>query len=756
MMQPLIDSIWIMISALLVLLMQAGFLCLETGMVRNKNSINVALKNLTDFIFGIAIFWLIGFGFMFGNSYMGIIGYNQFLWDSTNPSTISFFFFEAMFCATAVTIVSGAIAERVKFSSYIVIVAITSCIIYPLVGHWIWGGTLLEGSGGWLETLGFRDFAGSTVVHGVGGWVSLSCLLIIGPRTGIFKDRKPTRVPWSNAPMVILGTIILWFGWFGFNAGSLLTFNDYTSLIIVKTLLAPVAGAITLVSVSYYRHKRLLIDYPISGILSGLVAITACCHYVSIRESILIGCVGALVCQLTICILENYKIDDVIKAVPIHLVSGIWGTLSVGLFGDLKLLETGLERFQQIQIQSFGIVVCGLYSFAASFLILKIVNKYFPLRVSKDDEYIGLNVAEHKEASTLFSMLDVMNRHKRNEDLNKRLKVEDFTEIDHIAHRYNEVMDTLREKTGSLEEEIKQRKKAQKESEEMQSQLLQAQKMESIGQLAAGISHEINTPIQYIGDNTHFLKDSFDEMAPVLENVKKMAEESDQANVIKNISDIKTSINFEFLVEEIPKAINQTIEGIDHVSEIVKAIKEFSHPGSKEKTKVDLNQSLLSTIIVARNEWKYIAELETDFDENLGHVFCLPNELNQVFLNLIVNAAHAIESRKNKEKDQKRGLIRIVTKRHDNYTEISISDTGTGIPHEIQDKVFDPFFTTKEIGKGTGQGLSLAYSTIVDKHHGEINFKTSVGNGTTFTIKLPHIDEQADQVQINEEEAVHD
>ncbi len=744
-MQPLIDSIWILISAFLVFFMQAGFLCLETGMVRNKNSINVALKNFTDFIFAVAIFWLVGFGFMFGSSYKGILGYNQFLWNSNNPSSISFFFFQAMFCGTAVTIISGAIAERVKFSSYLLIVAITSFCIYPIIGHWVWGGALSDGREGWLETLGFRDFAGSTVVHGVGGWVSLSCLLIIGPRYGVFREGKPVHIPWSNAPVVILGTMILWFGWFGFNGGSLLTLNDTTNLIIVKTLLSPVAGAITLVIISFYRHKRLLIVYPINGVLSGLVAITASCHYVSIRESILIGCVGAVVCQLTIHVMEHYKIDDVIKAVPVHLASGIWGTLSVGLFGDLNLLGTDLGRFEQIQIQILGVIVCGLYSFPASYLILRIVNVYFPLRVSRYDEYIGLNVSEHKEGSILFSMLDVMNRHRRNEDLDKRLEVDDFTEIDHIAHRYNEVMDTLREKSDSLKEEIKQKERAQKESEAMQEHLLQVQRMKSIGQLAAGVSNEINAPIQQIGDNTNFLKVSFDEMTTILENVRNMAEEGGLVNVIENNKDIKASMGFELLVEEIPKVIDKTISDVDHVSKIVNAMKEFSNPGSQERSHVDLNNSLLRTILVSRNEWKDITSIETNLDENLGSVFCLPNELNQVFLNLIVNAVQAIESRNKKEKDGKKGMIRITTKRHKDYIEISISDTGIGIPPEIQSRVFDLFFTTKEAGKGAGQGLSMAYSTIVDKHSGEISFNTSLDVGTTFIIRLPHFSEHTNQ-----------
>ena len=330
-------------------------------------------------------------------------------------------------------------------------------------------------------------------------------------------------------------------------------------------------------------------------------------------------------------------------------------------------------------------------------------------------------------------MLDVMNRHKRNEDLDKRLEVDDFTEIDHIAHRYNEVMDTLKERTGYLEEEIKQREEAQKESEKMQAQLLQAQKMESIGHLASGISHEIYTPIQRIGDNTRYIKDSFNEMAPMLKDAKKVMEKSGQVD------------GLERLVEEIPKAIDQSITGIDNVSKIVNAMKEFSQPESKKMIYVNLNKSLLSTIIVTRNEWKCVASLETNFDEKLGSILGHPNELNQVFLNLIFNAVSAIGSRKEKENDQEKGLIRIATKRHNAYAEISISDTGTGISPEIHDKIFDLFFTTKEAGNGAGQGLYLAYSTIAGIHKGIIDFKTSVGNGTTFIIKLPYVGNQTDQ-----------
>lgn len=274
----------------------------------------------------------------------------------------------------------------------------------------------------------------------------------------------------------------------------------------------------------------------------------------------------------------------------------------------------------------------------------------------------------------------------------------------------------------------------------LEQQLQQAQKLESIGQLAAGIAHEINTPTQYIGDNVRFLKDAFHDLSKTLATYERLLAAatsktlSDQA--VQEVSTEVRLADVDYLVAEIPKAIEQTLEGVTRVAGLVGAMKDFSHPGTKEKIQLDLNHSIQSTITVARNEWKYVADMETDFDASLPHVLCQPGEFNQVILNLIVNAAQAIADVVGKGSSQK-GTIKVQTRNCQDWVEIRIQDTGTGIPDKVRVRIFDPFFTTKEIGKGTGQGLAIARSVVVDKHGGTIHFETEEGKGTTFVIRLP-------------------
>jgi two-component system, NtrC family, sensor kinase len=274
----------------------------------------------------------------------------------------------------------------------------------------------------------------------------------------------------------------------------------------------------------------------------------------------------------------------------------------------------------------------------------------------------------------------------------------------------------------------------------LREQLLQAQKLESVGHLAAGIAHEINTPTQYIGDNVRFMKDAFEDMKHLLAHYERLLllakSNTMTPEAIQEIEEAINRADAGYLLDEIPKAVDQTLEGITRVSTIVSAMKDFSHPGTKEKIPVDLNHAIASTITVARNEWKYVADLETDFDLSLPPILCLPGELNQVILNLIVNAAHAIAN-VIPEGGSGKGKIRVQTLSLPEWAEIRVQDTGSGIPEEIRSKVFDPFFTTKEIGKGTGQGLAIARSVIVDKHEGTIHFETKTGSGTTFIIRLP-------------------
>ncbi len=274
----------------------------------------------------------------------------------------------------------------------------------------------------------------------------------------------------------------------------------------------------------------------------------------------------------------------------------------------------------------------------------------------------------------------------------------------------------------------------------LEAQLAQAQKLESIGQLAAGIAHEINTPVQFIGDNTRFLGDAFRDLQELLDKYGELLEgarNTEQlAESVQAVEATMEAVDLDYLKEEIPRALEQTLEGVQRVAKIVLAMKEFSHPGQEEKTLTDINKALENTVTVARNEWKYVADVITDLDPNLPLVPCIPGEMNQVFLNILVNAAHAVKDAV-QNRPQSKGTITITTRAVEDWCEVRISDTGTGIPEKIRHRIFDPFFTTKEVGRGTGQGLAIAHHVVVEKHKGALLFETEEGRGTTFIVRLP-------------------
>jgi len=283
-------------------------------------------------------------------------------------------------------------------------------------------------------------------------------------------------------------------------------------------------------------------------------------------------------------------------------------------------------------------------------------------------------------------------------------------------------------------------KRAEEERVRLESELRQAHKLEAVGTLAAGIAHEINTPTQYVGHNTRFLKDGFADLLELLTKYERLLAAVKQGDISPElVAEVETAAekaDLEYMAKEIPQAIEQSLEGIDRVSKMVRAMKEFSHPGGEEKTAIDINRAIENAVTVARNEWKYVAEMITELDEALPLVPCLPADLNQVILNLIVNAAHAIADAVG-DGPKGKGTITVATRRNNGWAEIHVSDTGTGIPEDIRDRIFDPFFTTKGVGKGTGQGLAIARSIIVDKHGGRIDFETQDGQGTTVSVRLP-------------------
>ena len=398
-----INSLWVLIAAAMVFLMQPGFLCFEVGCVRPNSIVSVAMKNLVDWVMVAALFFLVGFGLMFGTSWGGVIGTDFFLLQGIGVAggTISpfvFFLFQLAFAATAATIVSGAMSERTGFVTYLMASGIVGLFIYPVFGHWGWGNLLLENNETWLTRLGFMDFAGSTVVHSVGGWVALVGVWFLGARLGRYDSEgnlKPVEA--FSFPIASLGLFILWFGWWGFNGGSTLAMNGEVGCIIVNTVIAAAAAGMGAFIHSWFvQQKADIHEKFMGGILGGLVAITACCNVVTPISAFFVGLSAAVVHNRGFdFIVKKCKLDDPVGAIPVHLICGIWGTLCVGLVGRAELLAR--PRLEQIGVQLVGIFACMLWTAGASIIMFKVLKATVGLRVSPQEEMAGINIAHQVE-----------------------------------------------------------------------------------------------------------------------------------------------------------------------------------------------------------------------------------------------------------------------------------------------------------------------------------------------------------------------
>ncbi|BAD39214.1 ammonium transporter [Symbiobacterium thermophilum] len=390
-----IDSAWTMVAASLVFFMQAGFAMVEAGFTRSKNAVNIVLKNLMDFVVASIAFWAVGFGLMFGADAGGLVGLggfgspeSRFLHLGLAIPFFVFLWFQTTFAGTAATIVSGAMAERTKFSAYLLFSAAITLLVYPVGGHWIWGG-------GWLAQLGFVDFAGSTVVHSVGAWAALAGLLLLGPRIDRYdKQGRPRKIVGHNLVLAALGVFILWFGWFGFNPGSTLSATDPNiGRIAVTTNLGAAAGALAALLSAYLRTRTWEAEAALNGALAGLVGITAGCAFVSPAASILIGAVAGMLLAPGTALLERFRIDDAVGAIPVHGFAGLWGTLAVGLFHETQGLLVGGGP-QLLAIQALGAAAVFAYAFAVCLLIFATIKATVGLRVSQEEELSGLDT-EH-------------------------------------------------------------------------------------------------------------------------------------------------------------------------------------------------------------------------------------------------------------------------------------------------------------------------------------------------------------------------
>ncbi len=390
-----LDTLWTCLAAFLVFFMQAGFALVETGFTRAKNACNIIMKNVMDFSIGSLLFWIVGFGLMFGTSYHGLFGTTGFFYDAGDSSfNWAFLIFQTVFCATAATIVSGAMAERTKFSSYLIYTVFISVLVYPIFGSWAWSG-LAGGTGGWLERFGFLDFAGSTVVHSIGGWAALAGAIVIGPRIGKYTGHRINAIPGHNIPLAALGVFILWLGWFGFNPGSTTAVRggDF-AFIAVTTNISAAAGAIGAMVCSWVVFKKPDTSFTLNGALAGLVAITAGCDCISVPFAALTGWFAGFLVVGSCVLIDRLRIDDPVGAVSVHGVCGTWGTLAVGLFASEAGLFTG-GGFHQLGIQALGAASAFLWAFPTCFILFKLIDVTVGLRVSVAEEEEGLDITEH-------------------------------------------------------------------------------------------------------------------------------------------------------------------------------------------------------------------------------------------------------------------------------------------------------------------------------------------------------------------------
>ncbi len=394
----IIDTVWVLLAAFLVFFMNAGFALVESGLCRSKNTVNILAKNFI--VFGLAVigYWTLGYALMFGEG-NGVIGMEGFALAGLGSTAsglplLAFFFFQLCFAVTAATIVSGAVAERIKLSSFMAFALGLTALIYPLVGHWVWGG-------GWLGELGFADFAGSTVVHSVGGWAALSGAFLLGPRLGKYtKSGKVRPIPGHNMTLVTLGGLVLWLGWFGFNAGSELAADPVAiSRIVTATALAAAFGTVSATAWSWFRSGKPDLSLIVNGTLAGLVGVTASCRFIELYSAAAIGLVCGLLVIESVRFFDKLRVDDPVGAISVHLVCGIAGTLFTGVFGReaLGMAQEGLlygGGFSQLWVQVQGVAAIGAFVSLSSYALWRLLDATIGLRVSEEEELIGLDLSE--------------------------------------------------------------------------------------------------------------------------------------------------------------------------------------------------------------------------------------------------------------------------------------------------------------------------------------------------------------------------
>jgi len=535
--QANIDHVWTMVAAALVFLMQGGFLLLEAGLVRSKNSINVAQKNIADFIIAGCAFYFLGFGLMFGPSLGGWLGFEAPLWNQRDDWDFTFFVFQMVFCGTAATILSGAVAERMRFGGYLIASVCIALFIYPVFGHWAWGNLLIGDNPAWLADLGFIDFAGSTVVHSVGGWIGLAAIVVAGARIGRFDENgDPLPIHGHSAVLATMGAILLWVGWIGFNGGSTTVGSPAFAHIVSNTMLSACFGGAIAMALGRWHEGLHRPVWPINGVLGGLVGITAGCDVLDTYGAIAIGASSGVVVVYATMLLERHlKLDDAVGAVAVHGVCGAWGTVLLAVLMPAEHLgEAG--RLAQIGVQALGVGVAFAWSFGTGYAMFKLIDVCFGLRVSAAHELEGLNSAEHGTTLGTGLLQQALNDLAAGQaDLSRRLDETTGDEAAELAFSFNRLMAKLEELIDGIADSAQCLVRASGGLNATSSQLSSSsqnmlQRAEDVAQTTQRVSGNVDSMAtavggvnENVGDMAGHASEVSEHMAAVSTEVRNMA-----------------------------------------------------------------------------------------------------------------------------------------------------------------------------------------------------------------------------------------
>ncbi|MCG9681276.1 ATP-binding protein [Vibrio sp. Isolate23] len=744
--------LWLLVCTCIAFFMQAGFTLIETGCVRAKNSVNVAMKNMADFLVVSVVYVLVGFHLAQGRS---LLSFDTFPLAADDLPVVMF---NLMFVATAATIVSGCVAERMSFRGYIYASAFIGILTYPVVSYWTWNPN------SWLYTLGFQDFAGGATVHVVGGMIGLVGTMIIGPRKDRFiSPQQVNEIPSYNHTLVTIGVFLMVFAWLGFNGGSFYQFDARVPVVLFNTLLCgAVAGFVTLMLV--HRSQHVPVFVTLNSVLGGLVIVTAGANILSTFEVVLLGILASFTVYYGERILVALRIDDPVGAIPVHLFCGMLGVLYTGY--SLSLTQNG-DLLWDVAVQVIGLLAILLWAGANSYLCFRLLKCFHLDRVSPEDEQLGLNVTEHGVQMSWLETLRVIEDISRDGDYSKRVPVEFGTEAGDVAISFNRLMDrleanievlhhvakgnlddvavvpssdkdvmanslhsmivSLRSLIDEVEDEIENQAMQIETSEHSiqtliekfkrtQDQLMEAEKMSALTGMVVGVAHELNTPLGISVTSLSVLSEQLDEVA------KKFIQKT---ITTEDLNRFLTVAN---------ECVEMVVNNVERSVDLVSKLKQINQKMTTEEPKlVDLKQMIIDAVLHV-NETLLDKSIDVDIqcDESL-QVFLPPISLQCVIEELLNNSAlHGF----NGEGLSHERVIIVNAKEINGKINIVIEDNGVGITPENQKKIFQPFFTTLRARGGTGLGLHMVYNICTQKLAGAINVQSEVNKGTRIALSL--------------------